>query len=208
MRRGRAVLTDTAKTARFPWLALVPLAGFAALAALFYVRLGAGDASRIPSPLINQPVPAFALPPVAGMASVPGLADADLRKGGVTLVNVFASWCVPCHAEHPVLAELAADKQLAALGLRVSGIAYKDTDEKTRGFLVKEGNPYAAIGADPTGRTGIDFGVYGVPETFVVRGDGTIVYKFVGPMTPETMKTVILPEIAKAMKQDETLARP
>ena len=194
------MLTDTPSPSRLPLLALLPLAGFAALAVLFYVRLGAGDASRLPSPLINQPVPVFALPPVAGMAVVPGLADADLRKGGVTLVNVFASWCVPCHAEHPVLAELAADKQLAALGLRITGIAYKDTDDKTRVFLVKEGNPYTAVGADPTGRTGIDFGVYGVPETFVVRGDGTIVYKFVGPMTPETLKAVILPEIAKAMK--------
>ncbi len=192
-------MTDTSQT-RLPWLALLPLAGFAALAVLLYVRLGAGDAARIPSPLINQPVPAFALAPVAGLPAVPGLAEADLRKGGVTLVNFFASWCVPCHAEHPVLAELAADKQLAALGLRVAGIAYKDTDDKISGFLVKEGNPYAAIGADPAGRTGIDFGVYGVPETFVVRGDGTIVYKFTGPMTPETLKTVVLPQIARAMR--------
>lgn len=181
-------------------LALVPLLGFAALAVLLFVRLGAGDASRIPSPMINQPVPAFALPAVAGMAGVPGLEDADLRKGQVILVNFFASWCVPCHAEHPLLAQIAGDKQLAALGLRVVGIAYKDTDEKTRAFLDKEGNPYAAIGVSRDGRTGVDFGVYGVPESFIVRGDGMIAYKFTGPMTDEAVRSVVLPEIARAMK--------
>ena len=192
-------MNESAK-GRIPWLALLPLAGFAALALLFYVRLFAGDASHIPSPLINRPVPAFALGPVAGMGALPGLSDQDLRKGEVTLVNVFASWCVPCHAEHPLLAQIAAERELAALGLRVVGLAYKDADEKTRAFLDREGNPYAAIGADRDGRTGIDFGVYGVPETFVVRGDGTIAFKFVGPLSGEAVKDVVLPEVMKAMR--------
>ena len=182
------------------WLAILPLLGFLALAALLYSRLGAGDASQIPSPLVNKPAPSFKLAAVTGLANVPGLSDADLRKGQVTLVNVFASWCLPCHAEHPVLEKIAADKQLAALGLRVVGLAYKDTDDKTRGFLEKEGNPYSAIGADIDGRTGIDFGVYGVPETFIVRGDGVITYKFIGPMTAETLRKTVLPEIARAMR--------
>ena len=185
---------------RRPLVALVPAVGFVALCALFYLRLGAGDASRIPSPLVGKPVPAFALPPVTGLAAIPGLADADLRQGQVTLVNVFASWCQPCHIEHPVLQGIADNKELAALGVRLTGIAYRDDAAKTTAFLAKEGNPYGAVGADSDGRAGIDWGVYGVPETFVVRGDGIIAYKFVGPMTAEDMRNVILPEIAKAMR--------
>ena len=181
-------------------IALLPLAAFAALSALFFARLGAGDASRIPSPLIGKPAPAFALGPVAGLSGIPGLADNDLRQGGVTILNVFASWCVPCHAEHPVLQQLAADKQLAALGVKLAGIAYKDEPEKIRKFLTAEGNPFAAVGDDGSGRTFIDLGAYGVPETYVVRGDGTIAYKFVGPMTPDSLARELLPAIAKAMK--------
>ena len=188
------------RAANIPLLAVVPLLGFLGLSAMFYVRLGAGDASQIPSPLLGKPAPVFALPPVAGLASIPGLADSDLRKGQVTLVNVFASWCQPCHFEHPVLQDIANNKQLAALGVRLAGIAYKDDTLKTTAFLAREGNPYAAVGADTDGRTGIDWGVYGVPETFVVKGDGTIAFKFVGPMTAQSLRDVILPEIAKAMR--------
>ena len=183
-----------------PLIALVPAVAFVALCFLFVKQLGAGDASRIPSPLLDKPAPAFALQPVAGLAGIPGLADADLRKGQVTLVNVFASWCQPCHLEHPVLQDIANDQRLAALGLRLTGIAYKDDALKTTAFLAKEGNPYAAIGADTDGRTGIEWGVYGVPETFVVKGDGTIAFKFIGPMTAESLRDEILPEIAKAMR--------
>ena len=180
-------------------VALLPLAVFAGLAGLFFVRLGAGDASVIPSPLIGKPLPVFALGPVAGLA-VPGLSDVDLRKGRVTVLNVFASWCLPCKAEHPVLQQLAADKELAALGLAVAGIAYKDDPEKTRRFLTETGNPYSAVGDDATGRTFIDLGAYGVPETYIVKGDGTIAYKFVGPMSAETLRRDVLPAIAKAMR--------
>ena len=116
----------------------------------------------------------------------------------MTLVNVFASWCVPCHAEHPTLMQLASDPGLRARGVRVVGIAYKDALENTRRFLGAKGNPFADVAIDDTGRTGIDWGVYGVPESFVVRGDGVIAYKFTGPMTPADVEQVIKPEIMKA----------
>ena len=174
-------------------LVLIPAAVFLALCVLFLVRLQSGDTSRIPSALINRPVPVFDLPALEGV-NVPGLFDADLRKGEATLVNVFASWCAPCHIEHPVLMDLQKR------GIRLVGIAYKDEPENTRRFLGGVGNPFSAIGVDARGRTGIDFGVYGVPETFVVRGDGTIAYKFVGPLSPEAVETVLLPELAKAAR--------
>ena len=177
----------------------LPLVVLIALAILFYVRLGAGDASRIPSALLDKPAPTFQLPPPAAMPEISGFSDTDLRQGHVTLVNVFASWCVPCHEEHPVLMQLAGDADLRAKGLRIFGIAYKDESENTRRFLGAKGNPYAQIGDDASGRVGIDWGVYGVPETFIVRGDGTIAYKFVGPMTAESVQNTLLPELKKAL---------
>ncbi len=150
---------------------------------MFFVRLYAGDASRLPSAMIGRPVPHFDLPPLAGV-DVPGLSDADLRQGRVTLVNVFASWCVPCHAEHAVLMEISRDPALRDR-IALVGLAYKDQPENTRRFLGQDGNPYARIGVDATGRVGIDFGVYGVPETYVVKADGTIAYRFVGPLSAE-----------------------
>lgn len=188
------------KLPRTSLLALAPLAAFAALAVLLYSRLGSGDPSLIPSPLIGKSLPAFALPPVPGLAETPGLSDSDLRKGQVTVLNIFASWCAPCRAEHPVLAQLAQDKQLAALGVKVAGIAYKDDAAKTLAFLKEGGNPYQAVGDDSAGRTFIDLGAYGVPETYIVRGDGTIAYKFVGPMNPQSLARAVLPAIAKAMQ--------
>ena len=181
-------------------LALVPLAAFLALAGIFLIRLGAGDASLIPSALIGKPAPAFDLPPIEGLPGGKGLSDADLKQGHVTLVNVFASWCVPCREEAPVLLALSKDKNLAAEGVRLTGIAYKDDPANARQFLAEGGNPYAAIGADRSGRTGIDFGVYGVPETYVIRGDGVISYKFIGPLTEQDLETTLPAEIAKAMQ--------
>ena len=172
-------------------LVFLPLVLFLGLAALFLVRLFAGDAARLPSALIDKPVPAFALGPVPGLA-VPGLTSADLQAGKVTVVNVFASWCVPCHQEHATLL------LLQSVGVNLVGIAYKDEAENTRRFLGQDGNPYSAIGADTSGRTGIDFGVYGVPETYVVRGDGTITAKIVGPLSEEVVRTRLMPAIAKA----------
>jgi len=176
---------------------LLPLAVFLALAALFYVRLGAGDASRIPSALIGREAPATDLPPVAGLErdgkQIPGIAMADF-KGAVTVLNVWASWCVPCHDEAPLLMQLARDSRI-----RVVGINYKDQADNARRFLGRYGNPFAASGADANGRAAIEWGVYGVPETFIVGRDGKITYKLVGPITPDNIQQVMKPEIEKAL---------
>lgn len=178
----------------------LPLLLFVALAAFFGWRLEkGGDPSVIPSALIGRQAPAFDLSAVAGLTT-PGLASADLRKGNVTIVNFFASWCAPCRLEHPVLKKIAEDQALAAMGVRLVGINYKDDPANAAKFLAAEGNPFAAVGADASGRTGIDFGLTGVPETFIVRGDGVVAYKFIGPLTPETFAGVLLPQIEKALR--------
>jgi cytochrome c biogenesis protein CcmG, thiol:disulfide interchange protein DsbE len=179
-------------------LAFLPFFLFAGLAILFLVRLFAGNVSRLPSALIGKQVPHFVLPPVQGIASRPGLSNQDLRQGGVTILNVFASWCGPCHEEQGSLFALAEDDNLASQGVRLFGIDYKDDPEDARRYLGEDGDPYARIGTDRSGRTGIDLGVYGVPETFIVKGDGTIAYKFVGPITEDALRDTILPEIEKA----------
>jgi cytochrome c biogenesis protein CcmG/thiol:disulfide interchange protein DsbE len=181
-------------------LVFLPLLLFAALAALFLLRLFAGDASRLPSALVGKPVPAFTLAGVEGLKGADGLSDKDLRQGHVTLVNIFASWCVPCREEHPTLMKIAADELLKALGVSLVGIAQKDTPANIRALLGEQGDPYATIGADENGRVGIDLGVYGVPETFVVTGDGKVAYRFVGPLSDESFETVLLPEIEKAAR--------
>ncbi|MBV9394537.1 MAG: DsbE family thiol:disulfide interchange protein [Methylobacteriaceae bacterium] len=188
-------MSTTTQVPRRParWLLFLPIVAFLALAALFFLRLYAGDASLLPSALIGRPVPHFNLPPLPG-TQTPGLSDADLRQGRVSLVNVFASWCVPCHAEHPVLMEIARDPQFRDRVV-LFGLAYKDEPENTRRFLGQGGNPFARIGVDASGRTGIDFGVYGVPETYVIRADGTIAYRFVGPLSEEALRQVLLPQI-------------
>jgi cytochrome c biogenesis protein CcmG/thiol:disulfide interchange protein DsbE len=178
-------------------LVAAPLIAFLGLAALFFVRLYSGDPSRLPSALIGRPAPAVSLPPVAGLERdgkpVPGL-DPEAFKGQVSLVNVFASWCVPCHDEAPLLVKLADDPRL-----RVVGINYKDEPDNARRFLGRYGNPFAAAGADSTGRAAIEWGVYGVPETFLVGRDGRVAYKLVGPITPENIDAVLKPEIEKAL---------
>ena len=172
-------------------LVFLPLVVFLALAGLLLARLFSGDASVLPSALIGKPAPRFALPAPAGVDR-PGLASTDLAQGGVTVVNVFASWCVPCRSEAPQLAALQAK------GVPLVGIAYKDRTENTRKFLADDGDPFGAVGADETGRTGIDFGVYGVPETYVVDGRGIIVEKIVGPLTTDAIRGQLLPALAKA----------
>lgn len=178
-------------------LVLLPLIAFAALAALFYGRLFSGDPSRLPSALIGREAPALDLAPLDGLnengTPVPGLASAEL-KGRVTVLNVFASWCVPCRDEHPFLVELSKME-----GFRLVGLNYKDEPANARRFLGRFGNPYAAVGVDPNGRTAIDWGVYGVPETFVVGKDGRIAYKFIGPLDAQGLRERLLPEIEKAM---------
>jgi cytochrome c biogenesis protein CcmG/thiol:disulfide interchange protein DsbE len=191
-------LANQAVSRKRSLLVFLPLAIFLALSALFFIRLFAGDASRLPSALIGKQVPSFDLPAVEGLSGVPGFSDKDLRQGQVTLVNVFASWCVPCHQEHPLLMSLASDTALAQRGVHVLGLAYKDSPENIAKFLRDKGNPYEKAGTDRAGRTAIDWGVYGVPETYVVKGDGTIAYRFVGPMTEDDFRNIVVPEIKKA----------
>jgi cytochrome c biogenesis protein CcmG/thiol:disulfide interchange protein DsbE len=192
-----AVAKDNVNIGRRRALVLAPLVVFLALVALFLIRLYAGDPSRIPSALIGHPAPQTNLPPVAGLersgAPVPGIDSASF-KGAVTVVNVWASWCVPCHDEAPLLMQLAQDSRL-----RLIGINYKDEPDNARRFLGRYGNPFAAAGADLNGRAGIDWGVYGVPETFVVGRDARIAYKLVGPITADNLNTVLKPEIDKAL---------
>jgi cytochrome c biogenesis protein CcmG, thiol:disulfide interchange protein DsbE len=180
------------------WLMALPLLAFAVLAALFWFRLGSGDPSRIPSALIGHPAPQTALPALEGLVSngrqVPGL-NPSVFKGKVSVVNVWASWCVPCHDEAPLLTELGQDSRL-----QIVGINYKDSPDNARRFLGRYGNPFGIVGVDANGRASIEWGVYGVPETFIVGREGTIVYKLVGPVTPDNLDTVLRAEIDKALK--------
>jgi cytochrome c biogenesis protein CcmG/thiol:disulfide interchange protein DsbE len=175
---------------------VLPLLAFLLLAGLLLFRLGSGDPSRIPSALIGHSIPPTDLPPLAGLQRdgkpVPGLTS-DTFKGTVTLVNVWASWCVPCHDEAPLLDQLSNDRRI-----QVVGINYKDSPDNARRFLNRYGNPFAAAGVDGNGRTAIDWGVYGVPETFLVGRDGRIAYKLIGPITPDNLARVLEPEIEKA----------
>jgi cytochrome c biogenesis protein CcmG, thiol:disulfide interchange protein DsbE len=179
-------------------LMALPLVIFLGLCVLFWLRLGDGDPSRIPSALIGRPAPQTALPPLEGLVNnagpVPGL-EPGMFKGKVSVVNVWASWCVPCHDEAPLLTTLGQDKRL-----QLVGINYKDAPDNARRFLGRYGNPFAVVGVDGNGRAAIEWGVYGVPETFIVGRDGTIVYKLVGPITPENIDTVLKAEIEKALK--------
>lgn len=177
-------------------LAVIPLvvfAGFAAVASKMLLDQGGGkDISEIPSALIGTRAPDLALPPLEG-AGVPALTSAAIA-GKLTLVNVFASWCVPCRQEHPLLLDLGKDPRLT-----VVAINYKDNPENALRFLNELGNPFRAIGVDPRGQAAIDWGVYGIPESYLVAPDGTILYKRVGPFTPETIAGQLMPAIEKAM---------
>lgn len=188
---------DTASNRRRHILMLLPLVFFLGLAALFYVGLGGGDPSRLPSALIGKPVPRTELPPIPGLERdgkpVPGITEATF-KGHVTLVNVWASWCVPCRDEVPFLNALGKDERI-----RVVGINYKDAPDNARRFLSRYGNPFYAVGRDANGRASIEWGVYGVPETYVVTRDGRIAYKLVGPIAAGNLKNAVMPAIEKAL---------
>lgn len=186
------------------WLAFLPLALFIGLAGIFLVRLYAGDPTKLPSTLIGKPVPTFALPPVASLmrdgAAMPGFSSADLApgtlpNGKLALVNVFASWCAPCREEHPLLMELAKDPRLVIYGLN-----QKDRAENAIRFLNALGNPYRAVGADGEGRASIEWGVYGVPETFLIGRDGTILFKHVGPLTEKNIRETLEPAIIAGLR--------
>ena len=161
-------------------------------AGLFWFALHGGDPSRLPSALVGKEVPDFTLPPVDGLLEkevpVSGFSASDLKTGAPTIVNVFASWCVPCHEEHPVLMELASSPAFAS-----TASTTRTTPASARRFLGRFGNPFARVGADASGRVAIDFGVYGVPETYVIGGDGKIAYRHVGPLTEDVIKEKLLP---------------
>ena len=190
-------MSDAAAT-RSPWrrwgLAL-PFILFAALGGLFFYALESGDPSRLPSALVGKRVPPFSLPPIEGIADgdAQGFSNADLAQGEPTILNVWASWCVPCHEEHPLLMQMAKEP-----GVRLYGINYKDDPAGARRFLGRYGNPFQRVGADKTGRVAIDFGVYGVPETYVISGDGKIAYRHVGPLTEASIKEKLLPLLQQA----------
>ena len=169
---------------RRPWLYLVPIAIFAGIGILLYLGLYR-DPTLVPSPLIGKPVPEFELGPVQGRAL--GLSSADLREE-VSLVNVFASWCVACRDEHPLLMTLDREGVIP-----IHGLNYKDAPADADAWLDALGDPYTRIGADLDGRVGLDWGVYGVPETFVVDRNGHIAYKHIGPVTPRVLDEIILP---------------
>ena len=189
------VATETPRARR--WLFALPLVVFAVIALLFLVRLHGGDSSRLPSALIGRPVPQTALPALPNLqrdgVQVPGLHPFDF-KGNVSVVNVWASWCVPCREEAPLLNELGKDKRLQLIGIN-----YKDSSDSALRFLGGHGNPFHIVGADRNGRAAIEWGVYGVPETFIVGRDGNIVYKLVGPVTPENFERVLKVQIEQAL---------
>lgn len=178
-------------------LLIVPIVLFAGLVAvmgwlLLGAEQGARDASTIPSALLGKPVPDFVLPPV-GSAIAGGFSTADLR-GRPAIVNVFASWCVPCLAEHPLIAALAAE------GWLVYGLNHKDKPANAARWLTTHGNPYTAVGADSDGRASIEWGVTGVPETFIVDADGIIRFKYAGPLTAELVARKLRPLLEKVGK--------
>lgn len=184
-----------AKGGRRFWLALLPTAVFAGLAAAFVWGLFNQD-DDLPSALLGRPVPEFALPPIAGMAE--GFSNADLR-GKVSIVNVWASWCVPCRIEMPLLVELGETGAVP-----VYGINYKDAPEAALAFLDELGNPYNRVGADRNGRVAIDWGVYGLPETFVIDAAGRIAHKHVGAFDRRALKEEILPIVRRLQTEEPT----
>jgi cytochrome c biogenesis protein CcmG/thiol:disulfide interchange protein DsbE len=181
------------------WLTLLPVVIFAGIAGLFLFALQAGDPSRLPSALIGKPVPTFTLTGIDGLKAegrlIPGFSEKDFGNGKITVLNVWASWCVPCKREHPQLVALSKRS-----GLQLFGINYKDKPVAARRFLGRYGNPFARVGADGTGRASVEWGLTGVPETFIVNETGQITFKYIGELTPTTLKRVIIPAIERANK--------
>lgn len=168
------------------------LLGTGLVYALVAIQSGKKDPSTVPSALIGKPAPEFVLEPPRGFAR--GLSTADF-KGRVTVLNVLASWCPPCHAEHPLLMELAKET-----GIQLVALNYKDKDEQLAAWLKEAGDPFSRIGADRNGRVAIEWGVYGVPETYILDREGRIVHRHVGPLTKEVLRDEIRPLLAKLRK--------
>ncbi|KFC62932.1 Periplasmic protein thiol [Bosea sp. LC85] len=177
---------ESAPGRRSPLVFLIPLILFAGLSLVFLVGLFSGDASKVPSALLGKPAPTITLTALEGLQRdgqpVPAFTMADLAKGRATIVNVFASWCAPCRVEHPHLVAMAEAPVVKQGKVAVVGLNYKDEAENARRFLGALGNPYSAVGVDRAGRGAIDWGVYGVPETFLIGPDGRIVDKHVGAL--------------------------
>jgi cytochrome c biogenesis protein CcmG/thiol:disulfide interchange protein DsbE len=174
-------------------LYLLPVAAFLAIALGFWLGLAPGrDPSLVPSVMIDKPVPSFDLPALA--SGQPNLDSADL-KGHVALINFFASWCIPCRAEHPLLMDLAQDKRVELIG-----IAWKNKPADGAAFLAELGNPFARTAVDESGRTGIDFGVYGVPESYLIDKEGRIRWRQVGPFSASDIRDKLKPLIAELSK--------
>ena len=182
---------------KFPLLRLMPVIVFAVVAGFFAMALRSGDPSRLPSTLVGKPVPETVFPALEGLElggkPEAGFSSADLAKGKVSVVNYWASWCQPCVEEHPFLEQLQEQA-----GVDLYGVNYKDQTDAARRYIGRYGNPYSAVGTDVSGRAAIDWGVYGTPETFIVNGKGEVVYKHVGPISAESLKTKLLPIIEKA----------
>jgi cytochrome c biogenesis protein CcmG, thiol:disulfide interchange protein DsbE len=194
MPHGSAAPRERARSRALLW----PLAIFMVLAALFALALRAGDPSKLPSALIGKMAPPTELKPLEGLTDaagrpVGGFSSLDLAQGEVSVVNFWASWCIPCVEEHPVLVRLKEKT-----GVRVFGINYKDQAAAARRFLGRYGNPFLGVGVDGNGRTAIEWGVYGMPETFIVDGTGRIAFKQVGPITAEALEAKIIPAIRAA----------
>ena len=163
---------------------------FAGLAATFYIGMNRENPDGLPSTLIGKPAPAL---PVDALDGFRALTAADLATGEVTLVNFWASWCPPCRAEHPVLKQMAAD------GIRVAGVNFKDTAQDATAYLTKDGNPFFALAFDPKGRTAIDWGVTAPPETFIIDGEGKVILRFIGPLVGSYYEQSFVPALEKAL---------
>ncbi len=192
------VTAQASPTKRRFGIVAVPLLVFIAMAGLFGLALTSGDPSKLPSALIGRQAPPINLPALAGAVDAsgqpsPGFQTADLATGQVTVVNFWSSWCVPCVAEHPLLTDLKT-----RANVRLFGVNYKDPEPGGRRFLGRYGNPFTAVGVDASGRGAIEWGVYGMPETFVIDGQGRIIYKHVGALTEEAIATKIVPVINRA----------
>lgn len=174
------------------WLLVIPVVLFVGLASAFYVGMMRNNPNDMPTAFQDRSAPVL---PTTGLTGVPVLTDADLRTGQVTVVNFWASWCPPCRAEHPVLLEMAA------AGVRVAGVNMMEEEAKAVAYLAEEGNPFFAVATDPQGRNRVEWGVTAPPETFIIRGDGTVAFRFIGPLVGTDYERRFKPALAEALAQ-------